>query len=288
MPTPTVRRLLLGHELRHLREESGCSLEDAAEAIHRTDSTISRVERGQTGLTKRDLRALVSFYGSKISRREIDIDWYLEQAKGSEQRGRWSGYRAVYAKFFRMAVDLEQDASTINQYQTEAITGLLQTEHYMRALFTTQRVRVVDQDLEEAVRARLDRQRVLTKPDAAQARFVMSESSLRRVVGNKEIMRGQLEHLAEVAALPNVQLQILPFTASTPAQVKFNFIMFRIDSPGNSGPLEFVYIEEFHDGKYVDDQRVVKDYDELWNALVGAALDPVESRELILKVAKEA
>ncbi|MEU5852774.1 helix-turn-helix domain-containing protein [Saccharopolyspora shandongensis] len=279
---------MLGHELRHLREEAGCGLEDAAKAIGRTDSTISRVELGQTGLTKRDLHALVSFYASKIGRRKVEVDWYVEQSKGSQQRGRWSGYRSVYAKFFRMAVDLEEDASVISQYQTEAITGLLQTEHYMRALFTTQRVRVVDQDLEDAVRARLDRQRVLTKPDSAQVRFVMSESSLRRVVGNEEIMRGQLEHLAEVATLPNVQLQVLPFTARTPAQVNFNFTMFRIDSPGTSGPLEFVYVEELHDGKYVDDQRVVKDYDELWNALVGSALDPVESRELILNLVKEA
>lgn len=286
MPTPTVRRLLLGHELRHLREEAGASLEDAAEAIRRTDSTISRVELGRTGLTKRDLRELVSFYASKVSRQNVDVDWYMEQAKGSEQRGRWTGYRSVYATFFRTAVDLEEDSSVINNYATEVLPGLVQTEDYIRSLFTTQRVRMVDQTVEDAVRARLDRQRVLTKPDAPRLGFVLSESAVRRTVGNEQIMRMQLEHLTELAALPNVQLQVLPFDARTPAQVNFNFTTYRVDSSGNSGPLEFIYIEEFHDGKYVDDRRVVDDYYELWNALVGAALDPVESRALLSKLAK--
>ncbi|MGP4020993.1 helix-turn-helix domain-containing protein [Saccharopolyspora sp. 5N708] len=286
MPTPTVRRLLLGHELRHLREEAECSLEEAAEAIRRTDSTISRVELGQTGLTKRDLHALVSFYASQNNRRTVDVDWYMDQAKGSQQRGRWSGYRSVYAKFFRMAVDLEEDAAGINNYATEILPGLLQIEDYIRALFTTQRVRTVDQSIEDAVRARLDRQRVVKKRDAPQLGFVLSESAVRRTIGDEQIMRLQLEHLADVAALPNVQLQVLPFDARTPAQVNFNFTTYRVDSPGNSGPLEFVYIEEFHDGKYVDDQRVVNDYYELWTALVGAALDPVESRAFLSELAK--
>jgi len=286
MATPTVRRLQLGHELRHLRERAAETIEAAAKIVERGTSTISRLELGQTALTQRQLGDLLDFYQSKIADRE-DTTWLLDLAKGNEQRGRWSGYRAIYAKYFRMAVDLERDATTISQYQTEILPGLLQTEAYIRALMADSQARVVDQKIEDAIQARIERQQVITKDHAPEVGFVLSESAIRRVVGDTQTMRTQLLHTADVATLPNVQFQVLPFTASTVPRVTYDFNLFRVPSPGRAGPLEFVYLEELTDGKYLDDPDHVAAYSGLWQRLVGAALDPVESRAFLLRVAGE-
>lgn len=286
MATPTVRRLQLGHELRHLREQAGETIEAAAKIVERTTSTISRLELGQTALTQRQLGDLLDFYKSKIADCE-DTSWLFDLAKGNAQRGRWSGYRSVYAKHFRMAVDLERDASAIRVYQTEMISGLLQTDTYMRALFTDSEARAFDQTIDDAIRARLERQEVLTKADAPEVGFVLSESAVRRVVGSREAMPDQIRHVINIAELPNVQLQILPFEARMPVAPVYNFTTYRVPSPGKAGPLEFVYVEDYTDGRYLDDHDDVDAYSRLWNRLLGAALDPVESRDLLRRVAND-
>ena len=206
---------------------------------------------GVPGLRQRDLRGLVEFYTARITVRgddgeAVDLDWYLELNKGSEQRGRWGGYRSQYPKYFRMAVDLEADASTINVYQTEIIHGLLQTEEYMRTLFTEARVRVADQTTEHAIKARLERQQVLTQHDPPEVTFVVSESGLRRRVGNARTMRNQLRRMADLAQLPNVHLHVSPFDCRMVAGVSFPFVLFRVPSASSAAPpLEFAFVETY-------------------------------------------
>ncbi len=286
MATPTVRRLQLGHELRYLRERAGATIDNVATLLERSTSTISRLELGQTSLRQRDLMGLLDFYRARIPGCE-DTSWLLDLARGNHQRGRWSGYRSVYAEHFRMAVDLERDASAIRTYQTELVSGLVQTESYMRSLFTESIARAFDQTISAAIYARLERQELLAKPDAPQLGFVFSESAIRRVVGNRDVMAGQLDRLVELAQLPDIQLQVLPFQARMPVAPSYNFTSYRVLTPGRAGPLEFVYIEEHTDGHYLDDRETVDDYGTLWNRLVGAALDPVESLDLLRHVADE-
>ncbi|MBB5153136.1 helix-turn-helix domain-containing protein [Saccharopolyspora phatthalungensis] len=285
MPTPTVRRLQLGHELRHLREDAGCDLGEAGRAIGKAESTISRLESGQTGLKRQVLEQLVEFYASKV-RVRVDRSFYLGLAKGSEQRGRWTGYRAIYHKYARMMVDLEADASVINHYQCEFLPGLVQTPGYIQAM-RAEAVRQVVPDMDDVFRARAERQEIFTKEEAPDIGFVLSESALRTMVGTSDVMREQLEHVAKISELPNVQLQVLPFDARIHAAARSqSFMTFRIEAPGNSGPLEFVYLEEHHDGKYLDNREDVELYNRLWSRMVGAALDPVASRDKVLEVAE--
>ncbi|MEV5544260.1 helix-turn-helix transcriptional regulator [Saccharopolyspora shandongensis] len=286
MPTPTVRRLLVGHLLRHVREETGLDLDDAGKLIGKTNSTMSRVERGHTALPQHVLQKLLAAY-EESAPGVIDRDEILDLARGSQDRGRWSGYRSVYSKYFRMAVDLEADASAIFQYQNEIVPGLLQSEEYIRALFTTAQLQLSDQSTEDALEARLERQAVLTKRDAPHVSFVLSESSIRRVIGSRELMANQLRHLASIARLRNVQVQILPFDAATAPRATHDFNLFRVPSPGNAGPLEFVYVEDFTDGRYLDRHDDVHAYTLLWQQLVAAALDPVESEKFIARAADE-
>jgi len=285
MPTPTWSQLVLGNELKRMRDERHLTLAEAVSPLlDFTANKLSRLERGQSSVRASDVAQLLDRYSAA----EGDRVWALETAKHCKQRGRWSGYRSVYAKHFRMAVDLEADATTICQYQVEMVPGLLQSEAYMRALATDSVPRALDDYIEDAIAAKLARQIVLTRNDAPQIHFVLSESALRRMAGSPEVMREQLGHLARLAKLPAVHIQVLPFRARTqPGEVASSFTMFRIESPGKSGPLEFVYLEDVHDGRYLDDHDSIEAYSNVWARLTGAALDPVESRNLLLRLAAE-
>lgn len=298
MPTPTVRRLQLGNELRHLRERADRELTDAAEVIERSWSVVSKLENGITGIRQKPLRELVQYYKDAIGTGDdgspadggdpIDPEEFCELNKGSEQRGRWRGYRAIYPKWFRMAVDLEADSEVINLYQSEIIHGLFQTEEYIRALFTHGMVRSINESTESAVKARLERQRILANDTAPRVTAVLSESGLRRQVGGPEVMREQLHHLAELSQRPNISLHVAPFSCRTAAGLPYPFVQFRVPSMGpKSPPLEFVFVEQFHDADYLDGPNEVAEYSDLWNGLLGAALDPVESREFLLRAAEQ-
>jgi transcriptional regulator with XRE-family HTH domain len=283
MPTPTVLQLQLGKELRRLREARGWTLAEAVEVLGNQATKLSRLENGQSSVRPLDIRILCEALGATAE----ETAWAVDTAKHCNQRGRWSGYRSIYAKVFRMAVDLEKDASDINQYQMEMIPGLLQTEDYMRAIFASMTTSLSSDAVENGVRARLERQQLLTKSNAPQVGFVLSESSVLRFAGDEKVMRDQLRHVADIATLPNVHLQVLLFRARTfPSGSSMPFQMFRIPSPGKSGPLEYVYIEEYDDGQYRDDHESISVYRDLWQRLVGAALDPVESRDMILRLAE--
>jgi len=256
-------------------------MDEAGVVIERTTSTISRLEHGQTGIRQRDLADLLRSYGADPAL----IEQLGELARNNSQRGRWSGYRRAYPGWFRMFVDLEEDATSLLHFQVEVVPGLLQTEDYIRTVLSNGVPKIANDQVENAVRARRHRQAVLTKQDAPQVGFVVSESALRRVVGDARIMRDQLEHLAEVALLPSVQLQVLPFDAPSFGASMFGFILVRIPAPGAAGPLDFVYLEDYFDARYHDDKGDVEAYTALWNRLQAAALGPVESRTFVLEVA---
>lgn len=285
MPTPTWSQLVLGNELKRMREDLDLTLNEAvAPLLDFTATKLSRLERGQSSVRASDVALLVDRYAAT----EDDREWAIETAKQCKQRGRWTGYRSTYAKNFRMAVDLEADSTVIRQYQVELVPGLLQTEAYTRALFALTVPSQVNEHVENSVKARIARQGVLTKTDAPEIHFILSESSIRRMAGSPAVMREQLDHVASIGTLRNVHLQVLPFRAQThPGQAGSPFTTFRIPSPGKSGPLEFVYLEDVHDGRYLDDHDSVAAYSSLWARLTSAALDPVESRNFVLRVAAE-
>lgn len=282
MPTPTVLQLQLGKELKRLREARGWTLAEAVEVLGNQATKLSRLENGQSSVRPLDIRILCEALGATAE----ETAWAVETAKHCNQRGRWSGYRSIYPKYFRMAVDLEEDASAIDLYVSEIIPGLLQTEGYMRAAYAAISTPTSVEDLEKGIKARLERRRVLTKPNAPQVGVVLSESAILRFAGDESVMCEQLRHLAEIAQLANVHLQVLPFKTYTFAPGSpIPFTVFRIPSPGKSGPLEYIYIEDYDDGRYLDDHGSIGTYSNLWRRLVGAALDPVQSRSLLLRLA---
>ncbi|MGW1677887.1 helix-turn-helix domain-containing protein [Saccharopolyspora sp. NPDC002376] len=283
MATPTVRRLQLGNELRHARLKAGREQAEAAKELDCADSKISRLELGQGGISKGDLKLLLEFYGFDPD----DMQWMFELARTRSTRGRWSGYRAVFPEWFRMYVDLETDADNIRQVQGEIMPGILQTEGYMRALHTSS-VRRNDEGVDALVDSRQERQQLMTRSKPPTLSFVLSESCLIRKIGDGKIMREQLDHLAEVALQPNVSIQVMPFDAATTVGgISFDFTLLQIPSHGIAADLEFVYLECFDDARYLDDKDAISAYTTLWDRLQAAALDPKASISLIRSVGKQ-
>ncbi|MGQ0837338.1 helix-turn-helix domain-containing protein [Actinokineospora sp.] len=279
MASPTLQRRRLGKALKRARERSDRTQEEAAEKIDAASSKISRIELGQSGLKLVDLNALLDLY-SVTGEAALHL---RDLARAGRKRGRWSAYRNVIPNWFRDYLDLEEDASEIRWYQPEVVPGILQTEAYIRAVYTTATPRTVDDEIERFVRMRLDRQAVLERADAT-LHFILSEAALRRTVGNVRLMADQLQHVADVADRVNVELQVLPFDAQTYCPASFGFTILRFE---NDASTDVVYLEDYTDAVYLDEQQPVRAYNALWNRLSAAALGQVESQDLIRRITSE-
>ncbi|MFE9185783.1 helix-turn-helix domain-containing protein [Micromonospora haikouensis] len=273
MVTPTIQRRRLGNALKRAREAAGKTQEEAAEIIDSASSKVSRLELGQSGIRLTDLKLLLDFYG--VTGEEAEP--LRELARAGRQRGRWSGYRNVVPDWFRQYLDLEADAAEIRWYQSEVIPGILQTEPYIRAI-------IEGDDVERQTAVRLERQKVIDRPDGPELNFILSESALRRDLGDRAAMRDQLSHIAAVAGRPNVTIQVFPLDAETYVTSSYNFIILRF---GEEVASDVVYLETFTDADYLDSPEALRSYNRLWGRLQAAALGPAESRKLIRRIADE-
>jgi len=271
-----MQRRLLGAELLRLREVTGLTQDEAAERIGKAGNKISRVESGKIGIDKTDLDALLELYEAS----EKDQLWCRELARlAKPKRGRPSSETTLYLgpRWFRAFRDLETDASEIMEVGTEIVPGILQTDSYIRAMFDAQGVDPADRIVEDTLRVRADRRELLTGENAARFGFVLSESALRRRIGDAAVMGEQLRHLAEVAMLPNVTLQVIPFDSRSYEHLSTNFTLFRF---GHEVANDIVYLEMYSDAAYLDKPpETVRRYAELFGRL------QVESRHLLEDVA---
>ncbi|WUW42594.1 DUF5753 domain-containing protein [Micromonospora rifamycinica] len=131
---------------------------------------------------------------------------------------------------------------------------------------------------------RLERQKIIDRPDGPEPNFILSESALRRNLGDRVTMREQLSHIATLANRPNVTIQVFPLDAQTYVTSSYNFITLRF---GQEVASDVVYLETFTDADYLDSPEAVRAYNRLWDRLQAAALGPAESRRLILRIADE-
>jgi transcriptional regulator with XRE-family HTH domain len=283
MATPTVRRLQLGNELRRLRERAGHTPAQAAQVLHCNVTKISRIELGQSGIAIGDVKLLLESYGDDPEH----VAWMMELARNNRERGRWSGYRAVLPEWFRVYVDLERDAEDIRVTEVELVPGLLQTEAYIRGLHADRIGPGEPVDVDASVKARQERQELLTSADGPTVSFVLSESCVRRVVGGRDVMAEQVEHIAEMVDHPRVRIQLRPFDTVETIGIIASFSMLRIPSIGDEPPLVFVYCEDFDEARYLDDNATVRTYEALWGSLQAAALGPRETGRRLRAIGRE-
>jgi transcriptional regulator with XRE-family HTH domain len=280
--SPTVRRIMLGIRLRELRTRAGIVADDAARHIARTDSTISRMETGQSSVSARVLERLVELYGATPQ----EIEQLTELARAARQRGWWQRYGEVLHPGFELYLGLEAEADEIGVYANEWVPGLLQTPEYARAIMAVEPRRPSDQEIEGRVEARLARQAVLSGDEPVQYWAVLSEAVLCRTVGDPGVMAEQLRALAVKARKRNVRLQVLPFSCGAHPAVSGAFTLLTLDL-GEAAVAEYVYVENRAGSLVMDKRAEIEIHRLTFDSLRADALSPGESIDLIEKMAGE-
>lgn len=278
---PTVLRMMLGVQLRRYRETAGVSPEQAAYEIRASRSKISRMEHGRVGFKRRDVTDLLTLYGVRDEQVRARMLSFAEQASTP---GWWSKYDDVLPDWFEAFLGLEGAASVIRTFELQFVYGLFQTEAYARAVTSLGNKTASAEEIDRRVSVRLKRQDVLTSPESPQVWSVMDEAVLRRPVGGRRVMRAQLAHLIEVASLPRITIQVVPFDRGGHAAGGGSFTILRFAEPEVP---DIVYIEQLTSALYLDSREDVDHYLEVMNELSTEALAPPRSAALLAEITKE-
>jgi transcriptional regulator with XRE-family HTH domain len=271
---PTASRMVVGAELRRLREAAQLTREQAAQAIRASESKISRLELGRTGFKLRDVIDLLDLYGV---RDEAECATLLDTARQANTPGWWQAYSDVIPGWFESYLGLEQAASVIRSYEVQFVPGLLQTKDYAGAVCRLAEDGVPEAQIERRVGLRMRRQRILRQPDPPRLWAVIDEAALRRPIGGAEAMRAQIRRLIEAAGLPNVTVQVLPLsTGSAPVGSAISLLRF----PQGELP-DVVYAEQFASALYLDRPADTEPYRHALNRL-GTAAEPQAATVSIL------
>ncbi|MGW1882382.1 helix-turn-helix domain-containing protein [Streptomyces sp. NPDC001970] len=275
---PTVRRRRLGQELRRLRELKGMTAEEVAERLLVSQSKISRLENGRRSISQRDVRDLCGVYEVEDHR---VVDSLMQMAKDSRQQGWWHAFGDIP---YSVYIGLETDAASLRVYEPQIVPGLLQTRQYAEALIAGALPETPVSDVEKRVQVRMRRQERITTPDNPLRLWaVVDEAALRRVVGNEQLMRDQLEYLVEQSQLPHVTVQVLPFSMGAHPGITGHYAVLEFPDASDSS---VVYIEGVTSDLYLEKANDVHKYTVMYEHLRAQALNVDQTREFIEDIAK--
>lgn len=274
-PGSVVRRMLLGSQLRRLRETRGITREAAGYSIRASESKISRMELGRVSFKTRDVEDLLTLYGITDGQERTSL---LSLAKEANVAGWWHSYSDVLPSWFPTYVGLEGAASLIRVYEVQFVHGLLQTAEYAHAVVRRGMKGADVADVERRVALRLERQKHLVAEDAPQFHIVLDEAALRRPYGGRDVMRGQLQHLIEMSERPNVRLQIMPFGFGGHSGEGGAFTILSFPESDLS---DVVYLEQLSSALYLDKPEDVTQYETALAELRQDSPGPDESRDLL-------
>jgi hypothetical protein len=278
---PVALRIMLGSQLRKLRDTAGVSRGQAGYEIRSSESKISRMELGKVGFKERDVADLLTLYGMTEGEERERL---LALARDANNPGWWNAYGDVLPNWFQNYLGLEPVAEIIRTYQIQFVPGLLQTPDYARAIVQLGRGIMPADEIERRVRVRTSRQDILTRSDPVRLWAVIDEAALRRPIGGREVMRVQLEHLIEVSKLKNVTLQVMPFDSvgHVASAGAFSLLRFADQELPN-----VVYIEHLSNALYLDRPDEVDLYSATMDALSVAAPEPRRTHDQLVRILKD-
>jgi transcriptional regulator with XRE-family HTH domain len=275
---PTVLRILLGTQLRRLRESRNITAQDAARAIRGSESKISRIELGRNPVRELDIADLLNLYGITDP---AERDQLLALASQANQPGWWHQYQDVLPAWFQTYLGLEESAESIRSFDSQFVPGLLQTEDYAAA-----NIRLGQYSRKETDRMvflRTERQRRFAS-GGLRLRAIIDEVALRRPVGCPGMMRRQLEYLLEISGRPGLTIQISPFLTDAwyAAPGSFSILRFAADDLS-----DVVYVEQLTSALYLDKRADVDRYTEAMDRISASACTPEESATFIATMLAE-
>jgi transcriptional regulator with XRE-family HTH domain len=281
-PRPTVRRRVLGTNLRRLREDCDLLAEDAAEHLSCYPSKISRIESGRSPVRPIDLKALLDLYGVKDpTARE---GWLSIAREGKRQRW-WRVLEDKLPQDFIDLIGLEEDSSHCRGFEPGVIDGLFQTPDYAEAVIGGGSPGPLTDEKRARLDVRIERAKALTRSENPNtAWMILGEAALRQQCGGSDVWRNQLDHLVELSRLPNVTIQVLPFSVGAYRGGPFPFKIYRFPEPAF---MEVVLLESHLSHTYLEQPKDIAYYVEIFDHLRATALGELESQALIESIARE-
>ncbi|NYT92561.1 helix-turn-helix transcriptional regulator [Salinispora sp. H7-4] len=273
--------MMLGAQLRRLRESCGVTREGAGWEIRASESKISRMELGRVGFKERDVADLLTLYGITDP---TERDALLRLARDANSPGWWHRYGDVLPSWFQAYLGLEAAATRIRTYELQFVPGLLQTQEYARAVVLLGHSRAASAEIDRRVTLRMRRQQVLHGADPPQLWAVVDEAALRRPIGGVAVMRQQVSALIEATRLPNVRLQVVPFAAGGHAAAGGAFTILRFRDQELP---DVVYIEQLTSALYLDKREDLEFYALAMERLCVEAEPPERTPELLDRILAE-
>ncbi|MFE7855483.1 helix-turn-helix domain-containing protein [Streptomyces sp. NPDC057403] len=282
-PAPTLLKMLVGVQLAGFREDAGLSQEQAARSVGFSPAKLSRIEagKGRRPPTEADVRALLDLYKTE----EYETSVLLQLLRRAGEPGWWQRFdKRLMPEWFDRLVGLQEAADSIRTFEIQYVPGLLQTPAYTRAVVQRGLPSAPTREVERRVELRMKRAELLQRADPPQLWAVVDESVLLRVLGSRDIMREQLEHLIEMAQRPHVTLQIVPLdvtNASAPA-IPVTYLRFGgLDLP------DVVYLEHIKSATFLEDRDETEQYRVTLDQLADDALDPRQSLARLRETAEQ-
>ncbi len=272
-----MKRRRLAAELRQQRERLGLTIEEVAERLEWSTAKVSRIENARVGVLPRDVKYLLNVYGVEGEARDV----LMALAREARQKGWWHSYGEAIPTWFEVYVGLESDAVSMERYDAEHVPGLLQTAEYAHSVFTAFPIED-ETEIEKRVALRMARSEYLTADGGPKFWAVLNEAVIRRQVGGAQTMQDQLHHLGEMAKLPNVTLQVLPFDAGAHPAMSGSFTLLRFPEPSDP---KVVFMETQTGSLYLEKAHEINRYTLAFDHLRAAALRPSDSLALISRAA---
>jgi hypothetical protein len=270
--SPTLRRRRLSAELERLRRASNLTAAEAARRLDWNASKLTRMERNEWKRPlPRDVEDLLDLYGLNDAGERARL---ITLAREGRQRGWWQQYEAGLNEQYAHYIGLETEAMAVVNFEALMIPGLFQTEGYASEVIRGGHAEITDEQIKKRVAVRAERQKVLTRDDPLRFSAVIDEAALRRRVGGPEVMREQLARLLEVAELPKVTLQVIPFEAGPHPGVLGPFAIVKFANPADS---EAVYVENLAGQYFFEESEQVDRYQVAFQRLVAVALSPKDT-----------
>ncbi|MEU8643665.1 helix-turn-helix transcriptional regulator [Streptomyces sp. NBC_01281] len=278
---PTVGQVVLGRRLLDLRERAGLKREQAARILRVAPATVRRMEMAEVSLKIPYLQLLLKSYG--VSDEEAEA--FVQLAEDANKPGWWQRFHDILPDWFSMHVSLEGAAALLRSYEPHFVPGLMQTEDYARGVMKAGAIgQTRPEDIERHVALRMQRQDLLVREDAPRIWAVMDETALLRPIGGPEVMRAQIDKLLEVTELPNVTLQVMPFSNGPHPGTYGPFVLFRFAMPELP---DMVYSEYLTGAVYLDARSEVATHLEVMDRMAAQAATAHRTKEILRDLRKE-
>ncbi|MEV0618609.1 helix-turn-helix transcriptional regulator [Nonomuraea sp. NPDC050404] len=275
--TPTVRLRRLAAELRHLRASTGLTREEVGGQTNINAATLYRIEYAKAKPQVRTLVALLDAYNASDDQRAE----LLALLRESGERG-WL-QRTDLPEPYSNYIYFESEASALLDFEALFVPGLLQTEEYARAVIRGTVPDLSKDEVENRVRARLERQALLKRDEPLRLWAVVDEAVIHRRVGGRQVTHDQLAHLLACVEEPNITLQVIPYDAGAHPGMPGSFCILQYE-PGNP---DLIYAEGIATDMFLEEESDIVRYTMAFEHLRAIAASPETTGHLLAAAVDE-